>query len=65
VLASEWDYLIGLGSILVCCISLSWILDCYQDSLLCQGQGSKRVALACGWVMRVSSMVKQTEYSIL
>jgi hypothetical protein len=39
-LASGWDYLIILGSILSWCISLFWLLDCYQDSLLCQGQGA-------------------------
>jgi hypothetical protein len=59
VLASRWDYLIILGSILAWCISLSWLLDCYQDSLLCQGQGARRLASACGWVTRVSSMVKR------
>jgi hypothetical protein len=64
VLASGWDYLISLGSILAWCISLSWLLDFYQDSLLCQGQGARRVASACGWVTRVSSMVKRAQSSI-
>jgi hypothetical protein len=64
-LASGWDYLINLVFILAWCISLSWILDCYQDSLLYQGQGTRRVASAYGWVMRVSSMVKRAQSSIL
>jgi hypothetical protein len=63
-LASGWDYLISLGFILAWCISLSWLLDCYQYSLLCQGQGARRVASTCGWVTRVSSMVKRAQSSI-
>jgi hypothetical protein len=39
-------------------LCLSWLLDCYQDSLLYQYQGARRVASACGWVTRVSPMVK-------
>jgi hypothetical protein len=54
----------NLVSILAWCISLSWILYCYQDSLLGQGQGAQRVASTCGWVTRVSSMVKRAESSI-
>ena len=63
-LASGWDYLINLVSILSWCISFSWLLDFYQDSLLCQGQGAQRVASACGWVMRVSSVVKGAQSCI-
>jgi hypothetical protein len=40
-LASGWDYLINLGSILAWCISLSWLLDCYQDSLLSRSRCSE------------------------
>ena len=43
------------------CISLSWLLDCYQDSFLCQGQGAQRAASAYGWVTRVLSTVKQAQ----
>jgi hypothetical protein len=64
-LASGWDHLFSLVSILPWCISLSWLLDFYQDSLLGQGQGAQRVALAYGWVTRVSSMVKRAQYFIL
>jgi hypothetical protein len=43
------------------CISLSWLLDCYQDSSLYQGQGARRVASAYGWVtIMILSMVKQS-----
>jgi hypothetical protein len=63
-LASRWDYLISLVSILAWCISLSWLLDYYQYSLLFQGKGARRVASAYGWVTRVSSMVKQAQSSI-
>jgi hypothetical protein len=63
-LASGWDHLFSLVSILAWCISLSWLLDFYQDSLLGQGQGARRVASAYGWVTRVSSMVKQAQSSI-
>jgi hypothetical protein len=63
-LASGWDHLFSLVSILAWCISLSWLLDYYQDSVLGQGQGAWRVASACGWVTRVSSMVKQAQSSI-
>jgi hypothetical protein len=63
-LASGWDYLINLGFILAWFISLSWLLDIYQDSLLCQGQGARRVASTSGWVTRVSSMVKRAQSSI-
>ena len=44
--------------LLAWCISLSWLLDFYQDSFLYQGQGARRVALTYGWVTRVLSMVK-------
>jgi hypothetical protein len=38
---------------------LAWLLYCYQDSSLCQGQGARRVALAYGWVtIVILSMVK-------
>ena len=36
--------------LLAWCISLAWLLDCYQDSSLCQGQDARRVASAYGWV---------------
>jgi hypothetical protein len=42
------------------CINLAWLLDCYQDSSLCQGQGAWRVASAYGWVtIVILSMVKR------
>jgi hypothetical protein len=63
-LASGWDHLFSLVSILAWCISLSWLLDCYQDFLLGQGQGAQRVASVYGWVTRVSSMVKRAQSSI-
>jgi hypothetical protein len=63
-LASVWDHLFSLVFILAWCISLSWLLDCYQDSLLGQGQGAWRVASAYGWVTRVPSMVKRAKSSI-
>jgi hypothetical protein len=50
--------------------SLAWCIypllaiDCSQYSLLGQGQGARRVASACGWVTRVSSMVKRAQSSI-
>jgi hypothetical protein len=49
-----------LWLLLAWCISLAWLLDCYQDSSLCQGQGARRVASAYGWVtIVILSMVKQ------
>jgi hypothetical protein len=64
VLASGWDYLFNFVSILAWYISLSWLLDCYQDFLLSQGQGARRVASASGLVTRVLSMVKRPQSSI-
>ena len=47
-------------------ISLAWLLDCYQDSSLCQGQGAQRVASAYGWVtIVILSMVKRAHSSRL
>jgi hypothetical protein len=57
-------FLVGLFDqlwlLLSWCISLAWLLDCYQDSSLCQGQGARRVASAYGWVtIVILSMVKR------
>jgi len=46
------------------CIEPLLAIDFYQDSLLGQGQGAQRVASACGWVTRASSMVKRAQSSI-
>ena len=35
-----------LWLLLTWCINLAWLLDCYQDSSLYQGQGARRVASA-------------------
>ena len=64
-LDSRWDHMFILVSILFLgAFSLSWLLYCYQDSLLSQGQGAQRVGSASGWVTRVSSMVKRAQSSI-
>jgi hypothetical protein len=55
-----------LWLLLAWCISLAWLLDCYQDSSLCQGQGAGRVASAYGWVtIVILSMVKRAHSNIL
>jgi hypothetical protein len=52
-----------LWLLLAWCNSLAWLLDCYQDSSLYQGQGAWRVASAYGWVtIVILSMVKRAQF---
>jgi hypothetical protein len=62
LLLSFW---VGLSDqlwlLLAWCISLAWLLDCYQDSSHCQGQGARRVASAYGLldfrvILKISSL---------
>jgi hypothetical protein len=64
-LASGWDHLFNLVSILLLgAFSLSWLLIAAKILFSVKVKVLKGWLKACGWVTRVSSMVKQAQTSI-
>jgi hypothetical protein len=64
-LASGWDHLFSLVSILLLgAFSLSWLLIAAKILFLVKVKVLGGWLKACGWVTRVSSMVKRAQSSI-